>query len=110
MKNTLGIILLICSTNFLIAGIAIFIIGFGSGNLFPLVFSIAVNRMPERANEISGLMIMAVSGGALIPPLMGLFSQWSGIVASIGVIGICLLYVTVIAFMQKNNSETIIKN
>jgi len=41
--------------------IAIFIGRYGSANLFPLIFSIALEKMPDRANEISGLMIMAVS-------------------------------------------------
>jgi fucose permease len=59
----------------LVGKIFIFMAGLGSGNLFPLSFSITVNKMPERVNDISGLMIMAISGGAIIPPLMGLVSQ-----------------------------------
>ena len=49
-------------------------IGLGSANLFPLIFSIALEKMPDHSNEISGLMIMEVSGGAFLPPLMGLVS------------------------------------
>jgi fucose permease len=99
--SIIGVLFIIFSPTYIMAYVAVFIIGFGSGNLFPLVFSIAVNRMPERANEISGLMIMAVSGGALIPPIMGLVSQAFGAVASIFVIGICLIYVTLVAIFQK---------
>jgi len=71
----------------------IFIAGLGSGNLFPLVFSITVNKLPERVNEISGLMIMAVSGGAIIPPLMGLVSQNFGGSASVFVLIGCMIYI-----------------
>jgi fucose permease len=77
----------------LIGKICIFIAGLGSGNLFPLIFSITVNKMPERVNEISGLMIMAVSGGAIIPPLMGLVSQNFGGTASIFVVIACMVYI-----------------
>jgi len=73
--------------------IFIFIAGLGAGNLFPLIFSITVNKMPERVNEISGLMIMAVSGGAIIPPLMGLVSQSFGGSASVFVLIGCMVYI-----------------
>jgi fucose permease len=36
-----------------------------------MLFSITVEEKPERANELSGLMCMAISGGALVPLLMG---------------------------------------
>ncbi|MFH0759957.1 MAG: MFS transporter [Bacteroidota bacterium] len=71
----------------------IFLAGLGSGNLFPLIFSITANKLPDRINEISGLMIMAVSGGAIIPPLMGLVSQNFGGSASIFVVVGCMVYI-----------------
>jgi MFS transporter, FHS family, L-fucose permease len=77
----------------LIGKICIFLAGLGSGNLFPLIFSITVNKMPDRVNEISGLMIMAVSGGAIIPPLMGVVSQNLGGSASIFVVIGCMVYI-----------------
>jgi FHS family L-fucose permease-like MFS transporter len=58
----------------------VFIIGLAVANIFPLVFSIAVEKLPSRSNEISGLMIMAVSGGQIIPPLIGWISDISNIV------------------------------
>jgi FHS family L-fucose permease-like MFS transporter len=36
-----------------------------------VLFSITIEDKPECANELSGLMCMAISGGALIPLLMG---------------------------------------
>jgi len=55
--------------------ISIFIIGLGFANIFPLIFSITVDRMPERTNELSGLMISAIVGGAILPPVMGLIAD-----------------------------------
>jgi fucose permease len=45
--------------------------GFGFANIWPLLFSITVEEKPERANELSGLMCMAISGGAILPLVMG---------------------------------------
>ena len=76
----------------IIVQVAIFMVGLGSANLFPLIFSIAVEKMPGRANEVSGLMIMAVSGGAFLPPLMGLVSTNVGITASFLVLVVAMVY------------------
>jgi MFS transporter, FHS family, L-fucose permease len=73
--------------------IFIFLVGLGSGNLFPLIFSITANKMPARVNEISGLMIMAVSGGAVIPLLVGFVSERFGGPASIFVLVGCMVYI-----------------
>jgi fucose permease len=45
--------------------------GLGFANIWPMLFSITVEEKPERASELSGLMCMAISGGALVPLLMG---------------------------------------
>lgn len=76
----------------MVAFISIFLIGFGAGNMFPVIFSLALEKMPDRANEISGLLIMAVSGGAFVPPVIGLVSTLAGPLMSMLVIGACLLY------------------
>jgi len=76
----------------LFAQVAIFMVGLGSANLFPLIFSIAVEKMPDRSNEISGLMIMAVSGGAFLPPVMGMISTNVGVKASFFVLILAMIY------------------
>jgi FHS family L-fucose permease-like MFS transporter len=75
------------------AYVAILIIGLGAGNMFPIIFSLALAKMPERSNEISGLLIMSVSGGAFIPLLMGFVSTTFGPLVSIFVVGACMLYI-----------------
>jgi fucose permease len=55
--------------------ISIVLIGLASANLFPLIFALTINKRPERSNEISGLMTMAIIGGAVIPLIMGLVQK-----------------------------------
>lgn len=81
------------------AWILVFLIGLGVANIFPLVFSLTVQKYPERSNEISGLMMMAISGGALIPPLMGLVSDSLGVVPGMGVLLLCAVYLLVVAWI-----------
>jgi fucose permease len=76
----------------------IFIIGLGVANIFPLIFSLTVGKFPLRANEISGLMIMAVSGGAAIPPLIGFLTDRAGLFAGMFVLVVCAVYLLALAF------------
>lgn len=50
---------------------AVVLAGLGCANIWPMLFSITVEEKPERASELSGLMCMAISGGAIVPLLMG---------------------------------------
>jgi fucose permease len=82
---------------------AILVIGLGVGNMFPIIFSLALEKIPERANEISGLLIMAVSGGAVIPLVMGFVSTALGPLVSVSVIGACMLYILWVSFYVRKN-------
>ena len=50
---------------------SVIFIGLGFANIFPLIFSITVDAMPEKTDELSGLMVTAIVGGAFVPPIMG---------------------------------------
>jgi fucose permease len=91
------------SPTFTVALISIFIIGFGVGNMFPIIFSLSLEKMPDRANEISGLLIMAVSGGAVIPLVMGLVSTMISPLASVAVLGVCLLYILWVSYYVRKH-------
>ena len=60
--------------------ISAFVIGLGFANIFPLVFSITLDKMPGRANELSGLMVTAIIGGAILPPVMGLLADITSVI------------------------------
>lgn len=75
----------------------IVIIGLAVANIFPLVFSITVDKYPNRSNEISGLMMMAISGGAIFPPIMGWITNVSNNVFGMSVILVCMLYLYFVA-------------
>jgi len=83
-------ILLIKSTA--MAWVLVFLIGLAVANIWPLVFSIAVEKYPTRSNEISGLMMMAISGGAVIPLLIGWVSDMSSIAIGMSILIGCMIY------------------
>jgi fucose permease len=81
----------------------VFIVGLAVANIFPIVFSLTVERFPERSNEISGLMIMAVSGGAIIPPIIGLISDKSSIAAGMSVLVVSMAYLCIVSLRCLKN-------
>ena len=78
----------------------IVLVGLGFANIFPLIFSIAVDAMPERSNEISGLMVTAIAGGAILPPVMGMVADRFGVVVGFIVPLVALAYILWVAVSQ----------
>ncbi len=78
-----------------------FLAGLGFANIFPLVFSIAVETLPQHTNELSGLMVTAIAGGAIVPPLMGMVADASTVEFSFLVPMACILYITYTAVMNR---------
>ncbi|MDE5826551.1 MAG: MFS transporter [Duncaniella sp.] len=58
--------------------VAIALIGFGNSNIFPIIFSQALNNTPKEQNEVTGLMIMGLFGGTVFPLAMGYASDFLG--------------------------------
>jgi len=80
----------------------IVLIGLGFSNIFPLIFSITVDAMPGRTNELSGLMVTAIFGGAVIPPITGAVADFDVQLAFL-VPAFCVFYIFILAlkFIKK---------
>lgn len=92
-----SLLALIWSPTATVALSLMFLTGMAASNVFPLIFSLTVSRFQNRANEISGLMIMAVSGGAFLPPLIGKMSDAYSTTAGMLVLAACSCYLIFIA-------------
>lgn len=75
--------------------------GLVSGNLFALIFALTINKLPDKANEISGLMIMAVVGGAIVPPLIGYCQNFLSASMSLFVLVLCSAYIYLSSLIYK---------
>jgi len=90
-------------TAFLYISIGLF--GFGNSNIFPIIFTKALQSMPSRDNEISGLMIMGVAGGGIFPLLMGVASDGLGAQA-----GAVIVIAALVAYLFFLYSKVRMKN
>lgn len=84
---------LLLSKNTDIIYVCIAAAGLACANMFSIIFSFALQCKPEKSNEISGLMIMGVSGGAFFPFLMGVSSDaFHGQRGALLVLLVCCMY------------------
>ena len=71
---------------------AIALVGYGNSNVFSMVFSQALLAMPEKENEVSGLMIMGLFGGTVFPLIMGFASDAVGQTGAVAVMAVGVVY------------------
>ena len=83
--------------------ICIIMIGLGNANLFPVLFSQAVLCMPNQKNVISTLMIMGQAGGAIFPILMGLAFDKVGLIGSLSVLFIAVIYLVFFSIRMRKS-------
>ena len=103
MSNRLFFIISVCmmavSMLLLFVGIekwelytAIALVGYGNSNIFSICFAKALTSMPEKQNEVSGLMIMGLFGGTIFPLLMGIMSDNFGQAGAVLVMAVGVIY------------------
>ena len=78
------------STAVIYASVAL--MGFGNGNPFSIVFARAMQAVPDKKNEVSGLLIMGIFGGTIFPLLMGIASDAMGQTGAVLVMSVGILY------------------
>lgn len=79
-------------------------IGFCCSCVFPIVYGLALKSRPDKGNEISGLMIMAVAGGT-VSFLVGAANEQAGIMGGALVIALEIAYLTYLAFSFRHIPE-----
>ena len=84
--------------------ICIALIGFGNSNVFPIILSQAMLRMPDKKNAVSGLRIMGLFGGTVFPLIMGYASDSMG--SQIGAIAVMLVGVIYLLFFSTRIKKT----
>lgn len=78
-------------------------VGFFASSIFAILYSLAMQHRPDKANEISGLMITAIAGGAVVTPVIGAITPMVGVTAGIWVTMVCVAYLVYCAFACGNN-------
>lgn len=98
--NALGALLLLALTTHstgIVSGYSLLAIGLMNSIMFPTIFSLASEGLGHRAADGSGVICVAIVGGAIIPPLTGKIADLTGSL-SLALILPALCYVTIALF------------
>lgn len=83
----------------------IFLLGLFVANIFSIIISLALIHKPDYRNEISGLMMMGIIGGAIVSLVMGIVSDSFGLMAGMLVLGFCMFYLIINSLVAKQVSR-----
>jgi MFS transporter, FHS family, L-fucose permease len=85
---------------------SIILVGFFNSIMFPSIFTLGVSELGPLTGDASGILIMAIVGGALIPLAQGAIADHIGIHHAFFLPVICYLYILFFAISgSKPNSE-----
>jgi len=76
-----------------IAMVAILLVGLCNSIMFPTIFSLAINGLGEHTSQGSGILCLAIVGGAVIPLLQGVLADIMGIQAAFFLPILCYLFI-----------------
>lgn len=79
---------------------SIIAIGLFNSIMFPTIFALAIRGLGKYTGQASSLLVMAIVGGAVVPPLQGLFADVTGSLQLSFVIPmLCYLYIAFYGFI-----------
>lgn len=99
------LIVISLSTQDLISMWSILAVGLFNSIMFPTIFSLAIEGIGDLKPKGSGLLCTAIVGGAVIPPLYGLFTDISGFKWALILIVACYGYI--LYYGYKNSKKTL---
>ncbi len=97
--NAIAVIaLVLVSTNSTgaLAGYSLLAVGLMNSIMFPTIFTLACEKLGARAADGSGIINVAIVGGAIIPPLTGLAADMTNLTAALAIPALC--YAVIAAF------------
>ena len=88
----------------MISGVALLAVGLFNAIMFPTIFSLASEGLGKRAAEGSGIICMAIVGGAIIPPLTGYVADHSTLKLALIIPALCYVVIALFAIFAGRKS------
>jgi len=89
----IALLVIAISTGGRLAMWSVLAIGLFNSIMFPTIFTLALARLGRHTGEGSGILCVAIVGGALVPMLQAAFADSIGLLVSFFVPAICYVYI-----------------
>lgn len=90
------------STSGTTAMFSILAVGLFNSIMFPTIFSLALNGLYNLKAQGSGLLVMGIVGGAVIPKLTGVLADATSLKIALGVLVLCYAYIIHYGYTKKS--------
>jgi MFS transporter, FHS family, L-fucose permease len=88
-----GLALLTMATQGGVAMWSIIAIGLFNSIMFPTIFTLAIDGLGRHTSQGSSILVMAIVGGAIIPPLVGKVADLIGLHYCFFIPALCYVYI-----------------
>ena len=96
------LILLSAFSNGLISMWSILAVGLFNSIMFPTIFTLSLSGLGNLKPKGSGLLCTGIVGGAIIPPLYGLLTDFMGFKIALVILSLCYLYIANFGRINSN--------
>ena len=79
----------------------VFVVALMTANSFGMCMGLAIAKFPEKANEITALMVMAIVGGGLVSAALGPAQKAFGVFGIVAVLLVCLAYLLALGLFAR---------
>lgn len=89
----IGLLLIAMASSGKVAMWSVLAIGLFNSIMFPTIFTLGVAKLGRHTGEGSGVLCMAIVGGAIVPVIQGYFADTIGLLSSFFVPAVCYAYI-----------------
>ena len=79
----------------------VFAVALMTANSFGMCMGLAIAKFPDKANEITALMVMAIVGGGLVSAALGPAQKAFGAFGIVAVLLVCLAYLLALGLFAR---------
>jgi FHS family L-fucose permease-like MFS transporter len=102
----IALVLVSANTTGALAGYSLLAVGLMNSIMFPTIFTLACEKLGARAADGSGIINVAIVGGAIIPPLTGLAADMTSLTAALAIPALCYAVIAAFGLYAHRNPVT----
>ncbi|MBL8650072.1 MAG: sugar MFS transporter [Sphingopyxis sp.] len=109
-SGAIMLILISANSSGTVAGYSLLAVGLMNSIMFPTIFSLACEKLGPRAADGSGIINVAIAGGAVIPALYGLLADQIGLGLALALPAACYAVIAGFGYYARRPAEGLVEN
>ncbi|HXE28979.1 MAG TPA: sugar MFS transporter [Stellaceae bacterium] len=86
----------------MVAAVAVLAVGLCNSIMFPTIFALAIENLGDETPQGSGILCLAIVGGAIVPVITGFAADAFGLATSLFVPALCYLWIAAYGLLTRS--------